>query len=84
MNDFTKNNIVGFLKNRGININLASRAKRYLGYCKGDKIAVSKNADKERVLPILFHEFAHKIHSEIEPEKFKKGGTLNKIFMILL
>ena len=73
-------NIVEYLKNRGININLASRAKRYMGYCKGDKIAVSKNADKDRVLPILFHEFAHKIHSEIEPEKFKKGGTLNKIF----
>ena len=76
-------NIVEYLKNRGININLSSRAKRYLGYCKGDKIAVSKNADKDRVLPILFHEFAHKIHSEIEPEKFKKGGTLNKIFNTL-
>ena len=45
-----------------------------------NRIDISKNTPKERVIPVLMHEFAHYIHSKIENNVVKNGGTLEKIF----
>ena len=38
---------------------------------------------EEKRLSVIIHEFAHKIHSEIEPDKFSKGGSLEKLFHVI-
>ena len=41
---------------------------------------ISKNIPENSVVPTLLHEFAHYIHSKIEPDMAKTGGTLKVLF----
>lgn len=75
--------ILDFLQKRNIEISLKTKARGHLGFYCNEKITISKNLSKEKRVSVLLHEFAHKIHSEIEPDKFKTGGTIEKIFHCL-
>ncbi len=72
--------ILEFLKKRNLQINLKTKARGHLGFYCNEKITISKNVAKEKRASVLLHEFAHKIHSELEPDKFKTGGSLEKLF----
>ncbi len=72
--------IIDFLVKRNLQVSTKTKARGHLGFFCNDKIAISKNLSKEKRLSVLLHEFTHKIHSEIEPIKFRTGGTIEKIF----
>ena len=75
--------ILEYLKNRNIAVNTKTKARGHLGFYSNEKITISKTLPQEKRISVLLHEFAHKIHSEIEPEKFSKGGSLEKLFHII-
>ena len=72
--------ILKFLKGRNLSISTKTKARGHLGFYCNDKITISKNLSQEKKVLVLLHEFAHKIHSEIEPNKFSTGGSLEKLF----
>ena len=72
--------IIDFLEKRNLKVSTKTKARGHLGFFCNDKIAISKNLPKEKRLTVLLHEFTHKIHSEIEPLKFRTGGSIEKIF----
>lgn len=71
---------IKFLEAQGITVKTNTRARGNLGICLKDRIDVSKKAAKERRISILAHEYAHKIHYDMEKESFNKGGSLEKLF----
>ncbi|MCR4880493.1 MAG: hypothetical protein K6A44_00880 [bacterium] len=75
--------IIEYLKNRNITVNTKTKARGHLGFYSNEKITISKALPQEKRVSVLVHEFAHKIHSEIEPDKFSKGGTLEKLFHVV-
>ena len=75
--------ILEYLKNRNIAVSMKTKARGHLGFYSNEKITISKTLPEEKRLSVLLHEFAHKIHSEIEPEKFSKGGSLEKLFHVI-
>ena len=72
--------ILDFLRNNEISISTKTKARGHLGYFQNNKISISKNLSKEKQLQVLLHEFAHKIHSEIEPQDFSRGGNIENLF----
>lgn len=75
--------VLEYLKNRNLTVSTKTKARGHLGFYSNEKITISKNLPQEKRIFVLLHEFAHKIHSEIEPEKFSKGGTLEKLFHVI-
>ena len=75
--------IIEYLKNRNIAVSTKTKARGHLGFYSNEKITISKALPQEKRVSVLVHEFAHKIHSEIEPDKFSKGGTLEKLFHVV-
>ena len=72
--------VLNFFKNRNLEVSTKTKARGHLGFYCNEKITVSKNLDEQKRVQVLLHEFAHKIHSEIEPNRFQSGGSLEKIF----
>lgn len=75
--------VLDFFKKRKLKVDFKTKARGHLGFYCNEKIIVSKTLPKERRINVLLHEFAHKIHSEIEPNKFQTGGSLEKLFHIV-
>lgn len=75
-----KKTLVRFLKSLDIQVNTNTKARGHQGFYFKNRIDVSKNLDNERSVEVLVHEFAHYIHSKIEPDIFKTGGSLEKLF----
>lgn len=72
--------ILDFLRKRNLQISTKTKARGHLGFYCNEKITISKNLSDEKKILVLLHEFAHKIHSEIEPDEFSKGGSIEKLF----
>ncbi|MCQ2957707.1 MAG: hypothetical protein MJ180_02270 [Candidatus Gastranaerophilales bacterium] len=72
--------VLDFLEKRELKISTNTKARGHLGFYCNDKITLSKNLPEEKQMSVLLHEFAHKIHSEIEPNYYQKGGSLEKLF----
>ena len=72
--------LIKFFKSLGLDVHTSTKARGHLGLYLKKRIDISKNTPKERVVPTLLHEFAHYIHSVIEPSMEKTGGTLQAIF----
>lgn len=77
---FGESEFISFLRNEGIEVKTNTKARGNLGICFKNRIDISKKAKPERRLAILAHEYAHKIHYEIEKEALKQGGSLEKVF----
>lgn len=75
-----KKTLVRFLKSLDIQVKTNTKARGHQGFYFKNRIDVSKNLDNERSVEVLVHEFAHYIHSKIEPDIFKTGGSLEKLF----
>lgn len=75
-----KKELIKYIKSLGVSVNTNTKARGNKGFYSRNRIDISKNITDERFLDTLAHEFAHYIHSKIEPESFAKGGTLEKLF----
>lgn len=75
-----KNELIKYFKSLGLTVNTNTKARGHQGFFVKDRIDVSKNIPENRVIPTLLHEFAHYIHSKIEPNMNRTGGTLDIIF----
>ena len=74
--------LIDYFKSLGIEVHTTTKARGNQGFFLNNRIDISRNIKPERVAPTLIHEFAHYIHSKIEPDMNKTGGTLYKLFGI--
>ncbi|MBP3924717.1 hypothetical protein J6E39_05690 [bacterium] len=72
--------LIEYFKSLGINVQTSTKARGHQGFYLNNRIDISKNIPKERIVPTLLHEFAHYVHSKIEPQIAKSGGNLEVIF----
>ncbi len=75
-----KKDFINYLNALGIRVNTRTKARGNRGFFSGDRIDISRNIEDERFIDTLAHEFAHYVHSKIEPQNFKKGGSLTVLF----
>ncbi len=80
MHNLEEKDLINFLKSQGITVKTNTKARGNLGIYFNNRIDVSKNAAPQKRIPILVHEYAHKIHFDIEKENFYKGGSLEVLF----
>lgn len=72
--------LIKYLKDIGLEIHTSTKARGNQGFFIRNRIDISKNIAPDRMMPTLIHEFAHYIHSQIEPFMGRTGGTIEKIF----
>lgn len=72
--------LIDYIKNVGLDVHTTTKARGHQGFFLKKRIDISKNISQERIIPTLLHEFAHYIHSQIEPFMEKTGGTIEAIF----
>jgi hypothetical protein len=75
-----KNQLIKYIRSLGVEVNTTTNARGHQGFYLKKRIDISKNIPQERIIPTLLHEFTHYIHSQIEPEMERYGGSLEKIF----
>lgn len=73
-------NLIEYFKFLGLDVHTTTKARGHLGFFLNGRIDISKNVPPEKAVPTLLHEFAHYIHSKIEENILKTGGSLNKLF----
>lgn len=75
-----KEDLIRYIEELGLTVHTTTKARGHQGFFLKNRIDISKNTPENRVIPTLLHEFAHYIHSKIEPDMNKTGGTLEIIF----
>ncbi len=72
--------LIKYYRSLGLEIHTSTKARGHQGFYVRNRIDVSKNIAPERVVPTLLHEFAHYIHSKLEPQMPVTGGSLGVVF----
>lgn len=72
--------LIKYFKLIGLDVHTKTKARGHQGFYLKNRIDISKNLPQDRVIPTLIHEFAHYVHSLIEPFMEKTGGSLSVIF----
>lgn len=72
--------LVKFIEAQGLVVNMNTKARGHLGFFTNGRIDISKNTPEERVIPTLLHEYSHYIHSQLENNIAKTGGSLKILF----
>ncbi|MDR1168304.1 MAG: hypothetical protein LBK53_05365 [Heliobacteriaceae bacterium] len=72
--------LIKYFKSLGLTVNTRTKARGHQGFFMKNRIDISKSTPPHRVVPTLLHEFAHYIHSKIEPASIKSCGHLEVIF----
>lgn len=83
--DWDEKSLIKFLKSEGIIVKTNTKARSHQGFYCNNRIDVSIKTPKDKRVQTLLHEFAHKIHSDLEPDITKvgsSGGTLTKLFAL--
>lgn len=80
LKELDKNALIKYFRSLGLEVNTSTKARGHQGFFLNNRIDISKNVAENRLVPTLLHEFAHYIHSQIEPNINKTGGTLERIF----
>ncbi len=75
-----KKDLIKYFKSLGLSVHTTTKARGHQGFFLKNRIDISKNIPENRIVPTLLHEFAHYIHSKIEPDMNKSGGTLCLLF----
>lgn len=75
-----KKELIKYFKSLGLEVHTTTKARGHQGFFMKNRIDISKNISENRIIPTLLHEFAHYIHSKIEPDMNKTGGTLQALF----
>lgn len=78
--DMDAKDLIRYFKSLGIDVHTSTKARGHQGFFFKNRIDISKNTPEHRIVPTLLHEFAHYIHSKIEPDMHKTGGTLDMLF----
>jgi len=78
--DGKSNELINYFESLGLDVHTSTKARGHLGFFLNGRIDISKNTPQDRIIPTLIHEFSHYIHSKIEKNIAKNGGTLQKIF----
>ena len=76
----TKRNVIEFLRSLGIIVKTNTKARGNNGIYFKNRIDVARGLKEEKAIEVLVHEFAHHIHSQIEKDINKTGGSLEVIF----
>lgn len=82
INKIDKKSLTDFLKSLDIEVKTNTKARGHQGIYYKNRIDVSRSLDEQRAVQVLIHEFAHYIHSKIEPDIHINGGTLERIFNV--
>ena len=72
--------VIQYFKSLGLTVHTTTKARGHQGFFMKNRIDISKNTPKDKIIPTLMHEFAHYIHSKIEPDMNKTGGSLEILF----
>lgn len=72
--------LIKYIKSCGVDVHTSTRARGHQGFYLKNRIDISKNIQPARVFPTLLHEFAHYVHSCLEPLMVRNGGSLEVIF----
>lgn len=72
--------LIKYFKSLGLEVHTQTKARGHQGFYMKQRIDISKNISQDRVIPTLLHEFAHYVHSRIEPFMEKTGGTIEVLF----
>ncbi len=75
-----KKDLIKYFKSLGLTVHTTTKARGHQGFFLKNRIDISKNTSEEKIVPTLLHEFAHYIHSKIEPDMNRTGGTLKALF----
>ena len=75
-----KGKLINYFKSLGLEVHTGTKARGHQGFFIKNRIDVSKNVPENRIVPTLLHEFAHYIHSKLEPDMNKTGGSLKVLF----
>ena len=75
-----KEELIKYFKSLGLTVHTTTKARGHQGFFLKNRIDISKNTPENRIVPTLLHEFAHYIHSKIESDMNKTGGTLQALF----
>ena len=78
--EIDKKEFIKYLKTIGLEVNTKTGARGHQGFFTQNRIDISKNIEENRFIPTLLHEFAHFIHSKIDSDITRTGGSLEKIF----
>ena len=72
--------LIKHFKNLGLDVHTSKKARGHQGFYMKKRIDISKDIPGDRVVPVLLHEFAHYVHSLMEPFMERTGGTLERLF----
>ena len=72
--------LIKYFKSLGLTVHTGTKARGHQGFFLKNRIDISRNIPENRVVPTLLHEFAHYIHSKLEPDMNKTGGNLEVLF----
>lgn len=73
--------LIKYFKSLGLEVHTSTKARGHQGFFMKNRIDISKNVPQNRVIPTLLHEFAHYIHSKLEKDINKTGGSLEILFL---
>lgn len=73
--------LIKYFKSLGLEVHTTTKARGHQGFFMKNRIDISKNLPDNKVIPALLHEFAHYIHSKLEHDINKTGGSLEVLFL---
>jgi len=76
----TEKDLIKYFRGLGLEIHTATKARGHQGFYLKNRIDISREIAPDRLVPTLLHEFAHYIHSKLEPTMGKTGGSLEVLF----
>ena len=79
---FTSQNVINYLRSSGIDVKTHTKARGNSGIYLPGRIDVSKTLNEDKALEVLVHEFAHHIHSKIDKDFYKTGGSIQTLFCL--
>lgn len=75
-----KKELVKYFKSLGLEVHTTTKARGHQGFFLKNRIDISKNTPENKIVQTLLHEFAHYIHSKLDPDINKTGGKLETLF----
>ena len=72
--------LIKYIKSCGLEVHTTTKARGHQGFYLKNRIDISNNIPDFRLMPTLLHEFAHYVHSNIDPLMNRTGGTLEAVF----
>ena len=75
------NELIKYFRSLGLEVHTTTKARGHQGFFMKNRIDISKNLPDNKIIPALLHEFAHYIHSKLEHDINKTGGSLEVLFL---